>query len=81
MPVIIDPALYMKSKGDLFWVPEKRSLPTAFKLFTGTDTQLPVQITRDRYYLTEESPQVVKFQREHAAGLLCLFLEVLIALQ
>ncbi|CAN6322961.1 unnamed protein product [Urochloa humidicola] len=36
MPVIIDPALYMKTKGDLFWVPEKRSLPTAFKLFTGS---------------------------------------------
>ncbi|RCV41395.1 hypothetical protein SETIT_9G132600v2 [Setaria italica] len=36
MPVIIDPALYMKTKGDLFWVQEKRSLPTAFKLFTGS---------------------------------------------
>ncbi|NP_001353095.1 Beta-glucuronosyltransferase GlcAT14A [Zea mays] len=36
MPVIIDPALYMKKKGDLFWVPERRSLPTAFKLFTGS---------------------------------------------
>ncbi|KAL6894458.1 hypothetical protein ACP4OV_008556 [Aristida adscensionis] len=36
MPVIIDPGLYMKTKGDLFWVPEKRSLPTAFKLFTGS---------------------------------------------
>ncbi|XP_062212092.1 beta-glucuronosyltransferase GlcAT14B-like [Phragmites australis] len=36
MPLIIDPGLYMKTKGDLFWVPEKRSLPTAFKLFTGS---------------------------------------------
>ncbi|XP_066326392.1 beta-glucuronosyltransferase GlcAT14B-like [Miscanthus floridulus] len=36
MPVIIDPALYMKTKGDLFWMPERRSLPTAFKLFTGS---------------------------------------------
>ncbi|KAL6637107.1 hypothetical protein ACP70R_024679 [Stipagrostis hirtigluma subsp. patula] len=36
MPVIIDPGLYMKTKSDLFWVPEKRSLPTAFKLFTGS---------------------------------------------
>ncbi|OEL33009.1 Beta-glucuronosyltransferase GlcAT14B [Dichanthelium oligosanthes] len=36
MPVIIDPALYMKTKSDLFWVAEKRSLPTAFKLFTGS---------------------------------------------
>jgi hypothetical protein len=80
MPVIIDPALYMKTKGDLFWVPEKRSLPTAFKLFTGTDT-LRSLFTRDRYYLTEESPEAVEFQREHAAGPPCLFLEVLIALQ
>ncbi|KAE8795659.1 beta-glucuronosyltransferase GlcAT14B-like [Hordeum vulgare] len=36
MPVIIDPALYMKKKGDLFWIPQKRELPTAFKLFTGS---------------------------------------------
>ncbi|CAM0875369.1 unnamed protein product [Alopecurus aequalis] len=36
MPVIIDPALYMKTKGDLFWIPQKRELPTAFKLFTGS---------------------------------------------
>jgi hypothetical protein len=36
MPVIIDPALYMKKKGDLFWIPQKRELPTAFKLFGGT---------------------------------------------
>jgi hypothetical protein len=35
MPVIIDPALYMKKKGDLFWIPQKRELPTAFKLFGG----------------------------------------------
>jgi hypothetical protein len=40
MPVIVDPALYMKTKGDLFWMPEKRSLPTAFKLFTGMDALL-----------------------------------------
>ncbi|KAF8733850.1 hypothetical protein HU200_014700 [Digitaria exilis] len=41
MPVIIDPALYMKTKGDLFWVSERRSLPTAFKLFTGMDSLTP----------------------------------------
>ncbi|KAG2546752.1 hypothetical protein PVAP13_9KG043614 [Panicum virgatum] len=41
MPVIIDPALYMKTKGDLFWVPEKRSLPTAFKLFTVGRLEFP----------------------------------------
>lgn len=33
--MIVDPALYMKTKGELFWIPERRSLPTAFKLFTG----------------------------------------------
>ncbi|BAF12872.1 beta-glucuronosyltransferase GlcAT14B [Oryza sativa Japonica Group] len=36
MPMIVDPALYMKTKGELFWIPERRSLPTAFKLFTGS---------------------------------------------
>ncbi|KAM0900994.1 hypothetical protein ACQ4PT_020273 [Festuca glaucescens] len=36
MPVIIDPALYMKTKGDLLWTPQERQLPTAFKLFTGS---------------------------------------------
>jgi hypothetical protein len=37
-PVIIDPGLYMKKKADVFWIPQRRSVPTAFKLFTGTDT-------------------------------------------
>uniref|UniRef100_A0A0D9VXN8 BGGP Beta-1-3-galactosyl-O-glycosyl-glycoprotein n=1 Tax=Leersia perrieri TaxID=77586 RepID=A0A0D9VXN8_9ORYZ len=36
MPMIVDPGLYMKTKGELFWTPERRSLPTAFKLFTGS---------------------------------------------
>ncbi|XP_040378161.1 beta-glucuronosyltransferase GlcAT14B-like [Oryza brachyantha] len=36
MPMIVDPGLYMKTKGELFWIPERRSLPTAFKLFTGS---------------------------------------------
>ncbi|KAK7264936.1 hypothetical protein RJT34_32549 [Clitoria ternatea] len=35
-PVIIDPALYSVNKSDLFWVTEKRSVPTAYKLFTGS---------------------------------------------
>ncbi|MCL7030630.1 hypothetical protein MKW94_014266 [Papaver nudicaule] len=35
-PVIIDPGLYSLRKSDVFWVTEKRSLPTAFKLFTGS---------------------------------------------
>lgn len=34
-PVIIDPGLYTVQKSDVFWVPEKRNVPTAYKLFTG----------------------------------------------
>nr|ACN40351.1 unknown [Picea sitchensis] len=33
-PVIIDPGLYRSKKSDVFWVTEKRSMPTAFKMFT-----------------------------------------------
>lgn len=35
-PVIIDPGLYSSEKSDVFWVPEKRGLPTAFKIYTGS---------------------------------------------
>ncbi|KAL0874368.1 hypothetical protein Bca101_024073 [Brassica carinata] len=35
-PIIIDPGLYMSKKADVFWVSQKRSMPTAFKLFTGS---------------------------------------------
>ncbi|XP_059637977.1 beta-glucuronosyltransferase GlcAT14B-like [Cornus florida] len=35
-PVIIDPGLYSSRKSDVFWVSEKRSVPTAYKLFTGS---------------------------------------------
>uniref|UniRef100_A0ACD5ZXX3 Uncharacterized protein n=1 Tax=Avena sativa TaxID=4498 RepID=A0ACD5ZXX3_AVESA len=35
-PVIIDPGLYMKKKADVFWIPQRRSVPTTFKLFTGS---------------------------------------------
>nr|XP_010914871.2 beta-glucuronosyltransferase GlcAT14B [Elaeis guineensis] len=35
-PVIIDPGLYKLQKSDVFWITEKRSVPTAFKLFTGS---------------------------------------------
>ncbi|XP_010479844.1 PREDICTED: beta-glucuronosyltransferase GlcAT14A-like isoform X2 [Camelina sativa] len=36
MPLMIDPGLYMLNKSDVFWVSSKRSLPAAFKLFTGS---------------------------------------------
>ncbi|KAL9253252.1 Beta-glucuronosyltransferase GlcAT14B-like protein [Drosera capensis] len=35
-PIIIDPGLYMTKKSDVFWVTQRRSVPTAFKLFTGS---------------------------------------------
>jgi len=35
-PIIIDPGLYMSRKSDIVWVAEKRDIPTAFKLFTGS---------------------------------------------
>ncbi|OIW12433.1 hypothetical protein TanjilG_04182 [Lupinus angustifolius] len=35
-PIIIDPGLYMSKKQDVFWVTQRRSRPTAFKLFTGS---------------------------------------------
>ncbi|XP_057541027.1 beta-glucuronosyltransferase GlcAT14A [Amaranthus tricolor] len=35
-PVIIDPGLYQTKKADVFWVTQRRSVPTAFKLFTGS---------------------------------------------
>ncbi|KAE8687900.1 Slow growth 1-like protein [Hibiscus syriacus] len=35
-PVIIDPGLYSRKKLDVFWASEKRSVPTAYRLFTGS---------------------------------------------
>ncbi|KAL2532141.1 Core-2/I-branching beta-1 [Abeliophyllum distichum] len=35
-PVIIDPGLYMTKKSDVFWITQRRSVPSAFKLFTGS---------------------------------------------
>lgn len=34
-PVIVDPGLYLTKKSDVFWITQRRSVPTAFKLFTG----------------------------------------------
>ncbi|XP_022734905.1 beta-glucuronosyltransferase GlcAT14A-like [Durio zibethinus] len=36
MPLIIDPGLYMSTKSDIFLATPRRTLPTAFKLFTGS---------------------------------------------
>ncbi|XP_031252633.1 beta-glucuronosyltransferase GlcAT14B-like [Pistacia vera] len=35
-PVIIDPGLYSVRKSDVFWVTQKRSVPNAYRLFTGS---------------------------------------------
>ncbi|XP_002965647.2 beta-glucuronosyltransferase GlcAT14A [Selaginella moellendorffii] len=35
-PLIVDPGLYLNKKSDVFWATQRRSLPTAFKLFTGS---------------------------------------------
>ncbi|XP_062195649.1 beta-glucuronosyltransferase GlcAT14B-like [Phragmites australis] len=44
MPLIVDPGLYRSKKQDIWWVTQKRELPTAFKLFTGSAW---VGLTRD----------------------------------
>lgn len=35
-PVILDPGFYRQHKSDVFWVSEQRSVPTAYRLFTGS---------------------------------------------
>ncbi|XP_030954555.1 beta-glucuronosyltransferase GlcAT14B-like [Quercus lobata] len=35
-PVIVDPGLYSLHKSDVFWVSEQRSVPSAYRLFTGS---------------------------------------------
>jgi hypothetical protein len=34
-PILIDPALYSRNKSDIWWVIKQRTVPTAFKLYTG----------------------------------------------
>lgn len=35
-PIILDPGLYLSKKSDIAWTSQRRSLPTSFKLFTGS---------------------------------------------
>ncbi|KAK6942066.1 Glycosyl transferase, family 14 [Dillenia turbinata] len=35
-PIIIDPGLYGANKSEIWWVIKQRTLPTAFKLYTGS---------------------------------------------
>lgn len=43
-PIIIDPGLYLSKKSDISLTTQRRSLPTSFKLFTGSAW---VMLTRD----------------------------------
>ncbi|KAL9236044.1 hypothetical protein vseg_010753 [Gypsophila vaccaria] len=36
-PIIVDPGLYHEGKSGVFWAKEKRSLPSSFKLFSGSE--------------------------------------------
>ncbi|CAH1432104.1 unnamed protein product [Lactuca virosa] len=35
-PIMIDPGLYSSNKSEIWWVIKQRTLPTAFKLYTGS---------------------------------------------
>ncbi|XP_024400648.1 beta-glucuronosyltransferase GlcAT14B [Physcomitrium patens] len=35
-PIIIDPGLYQKTKTDIYWMTQRRAVPSAFRLFTGS---------------------------------------------
>ncbi|XP_022854433.1 beta-glucuronosyltransferase GlcAT14A-like isoform X1 [Olea europaea var. sylvestris] len=35
-PVIVDPGLYLSKKSEIAWTSQRRSIPTSFKLFTGS---------------------------------------------
>lgn len=34
-PIIIDPGLYQDKKTDIYWMTQRRAVPTKFRLFTG----------------------------------------------
>ncbi|KAJ7292389.1 hypothetical protein O6H91_Y280500 [Diphasiastrum complanatum] len=35
-PIIVDPGLFMSAKADVFWVTQRRAVPSSFTLFTGS---------------------------------------------
>ncbi|XP_051182821.1 beta-glucuronosyltransferase GlcAT14A [Lolium perenne] len=37
-PIIVDPGLYLSSRTDIFYATQKRELPSAYKLFTGSSS-------------------------------------------
>ncbi|CAJ1949397.1 unnamed protein product [Sphenostylis stenocarpa] len=36
-PIVIDPGLYHSKKSGVYWAKEKRSIPSSFKIFTGSE--------------------------------------------
>ncbi|RWV97655.1 hypothetical protein GW17_00039547 [Ensete ventricosum] len=38
-PIIVDPGFYKPSRTDIFWAKEKRSMPSAFKIFAASPSQ------------------------------------------
>ncbi|XP_059652282.1 beta-glucuronosyltransferase GlcAT14A-like [Cornus florida] len=39
-PIIVDPGLYLSEKSEMFYVTQKRELPDAYRLFTGSSTAI-----------------------------------------
>ncbi|XP_022858594.1 beta-glucuronosyltransferase GlcAT14A-like [Olea europaea var. sylvestris] len=39
-PIIVDPALYLAENSEMFYATEKRQLPDAFRLFTGSSSAI-----------------------------------------
>ncbi|XP_052148626.1 beta-glucuronosyltransferase GlcAT14A-like [Oryza glaberrima] len=37
-PIVVDPGLYLSSRTDIFYATQKRELPNAYKLFTGSSS-------------------------------------------
>ncbi|KAK3148387.1 hypothetical protein QOZ80_3BG0294400 [Eleusine coracana subsp. coracana] len=37
-PIVVDPGLYHSSRNDIFYATQKRDLPSAYKLFTGSSS-------------------------------------------
>ncbi|KAL6649208.1 hypothetical protein ACP70R_013432 [Stipagrostis hirtigluma subsp. patula] len=37
-PIVVDPGLYLSSRNDIFYGTQKRDLPNAYKLFTGSSS-------------------------------------------
>jgi len=50
-PIMIDPGLYSLNKSEIWWVIKQRSLPTAFKLYTGLSRFLSLFVCYEKKLL------------------------------